>query len=240
VSEFAPDGLDINLACHAPAIRKGRAGSGLFEDAAMLSAVLGTVRRRWGGLLTVKIRLGRDAPGWEAAFAERLRLFEDSGVDAVILHPRFLEEKFKRRARHELYAWTSSLTRLPLIASGDITGEATLRRNAALFQPVSGVMVGRMAVARPWVFAAWERPLEVDLAGVWFRMHAYISEDFRPGQALARIKMFTEYYARNFVFGHTFGAAVRTAPTLDAARERAAAFFAGSPALDPEPSLTGL
>lgn len=240
LSEIGPGGLDLNLACHAPVIRKLDAGSRLFEDAAGLEAVLQTVRRSWPGLLTVKIRLGRDAPGWEERFAERMRLFEESGVDAVALHPRFFEDKFKRRARHELLPWAVSLTRLPVIANGDITGPGSILEKPGYFENVAGVMIGRMAAARPWVFASWDRPVAVDHAGVWNRLAGYIAEDFPPDQALVRIKIFTKYYARNFRFGHGFQVAVQNAPTLDAARERADAFFSRSPALDAEPSLMGL
>jgi len=240
LSEIGADGLDINLACHAPLIRMRAAGSRLFDNLPVLAAVLETTRRCWPGLLTVKVRLGRAAPDWEARFAERMRLFEAAGVDAVILHPRFFEDKFKRRARHELLAWAASLTRLPLIANGDIRGAETVRGKPAWFGHVAAVMVGRMAVARPWVFAAWERPVAVDYADVWRRLFEYTCEDFPPGRALGRIKLFTEYYARNFQFGHALQVAVQNACTLESARERADEFFRASPAILPEPSLDGV
>ena len=240
LSEIGPDGIDLNLACDAPSIRGVDAGSGLFENLDGLSAILREARRCWPGLLTVKIRLGRDAPGWKERLTERMRLFEESGVDAVILHPRFFEDKFKRRARHELYAWAASLTRLPLIANGDITGPGTIRESPALFEPTRGLMIGRMAVVRPWLFASWEKPVNADYAGTWNRLCDYVCEDFPPERALGRMKVFTKYYARNFRFGHGFDTAVQNAPTLEAARERAGAFLGASPALDAEPSLMGL
>ncbi len=240
LSEIAPDGIDLNLACHAPAIRRLDAGSQLFENLPALESVLKTARARWPGLLTVKIRLGRNTPDWKERFVERMKRFEDSGVDAVVLHPRFFEDKFKRRARHELFAWAASLTRLPLIANGDITGPETIRNAADLFKPACGLMIGRMAAAQPWVFASWNPSLNIDHADVWRRLFDYLCEDFEPEIAIRRIKIFTEYYARNFQFGHSFYTAVQNAPTLDAVRERADAFFAASPALNAEVPLMGL
>lgn len=240
LSEIAPDGIDINLACHAPTIRRLDAGSRLFENLPVLTSVLKTVRTCWPGLLTVKIRLGCDTPEWKDRFVGRMKLFEDSGVDAVVLHPRFFEDKFKRRARHELLAWAASLTRLPLIANGDITGPETILKNPDLFKPACGLMIGRMTAARPWVFASWDRVLEINHADVWRRLFDYIGEDFDPAIAISRVKIFTEYYARNFQFGHSFYTAVQNAPTLEAVRERADAFFDTSPALNTEPSLMGL
>ena len=240
LSEISPDGIDVNLACYAPVIRQIGAGSGLFENLPALASVLRSVRRCWPGPFTVKIRLGHATIGMEDRFAERLRLIEGSGVDAITLHTRFFEDKFKRRSRHELFAWAASLTKLPIIANGDIKSAATLREHTALFESVAGIMVGRMAIAQPWIFAAWERPLEIDYGEVWLRLHAYISEDFTPAVAIKRMRLFTKYYARNFQFGHTFNTAIHNAATMEVARVRAAEFFAGAPVRHREPSLLGL
>lgn len=240
LSEIAPDGIDINLACYAPVIRLMGAGSELFENLPALGTILRGVRKAWPGHFTVKIRLGHSTVGAEDRFVERLRLIEDSGVDAITLHTRFFEDKFKRRSRHELFTWAAGLTTLPIIANGDITGAAIVREHAELFAPVVGLMVGRTAIARPWIFAGWDRPVEVDYGEVWMRLHEYIAEDFAPEVAIKRVKLFSKYYARNFHFGHTFNTAIHNSPTMAVARERAAAFFAAEPALHREPSLLGL
>lgn len=240
LSEIAPDGIDLNLACYAPVIRQLDAGSRLFENLPALEKVLRAVRLHWPGLLTVKIRLGSSTLGSEARFAERLKVIEECGVDALTLHTRYFEDKFKRRAKHELFVWAGSFTRLPVIANGDILGAATARSNPAAFAGVSGLMVGRMAAARPWIFAGWDRPLAPDYPGVWRKLAGYIGEDFPPAVAIKRLRLFTTYYARNFHFGHSLFVAVQNAPTLEIAREKAEAFFALAPAVFDEPSLQGI
>ncbi len=240
LSEIGPDGLDINLACYAPVIRQLDAGSRLFENLEALGEVLRSVRKNWSGLLTVKIRLGHDTVGSESRFVERLRVIEDCGVDAITLHTRFFEDKFKRRSRHELFQWAAAQTKLPIFANGDILGAETVRQNPDLFRNVAGLMLGRMAAARPWLFAAWDRDMAIDFGQVWHRLFEYIREDFSPEIAIRRVRLFTKYYARNFHFGHTFNTSVQNAPTLDVMRERAGAFFATAPAVFAEPSLQGL
>jgi tRNA-dihydrouridine synthase len=240
LSEVAPDGIDLNLACYAPVIRQLDAGSRLFENLPGLEKVLRAVRLHWPGLLTVKIRLGSSTLGSEARFAERLKVIEECGVDALTLHTRYFEDKFKRRAKHELFVWAGSFTRLPIIANGDILGPATARNNPAAFAGVSGLMIGRMAAARPWIFAGWDRALEPDYPGVWRKMAAHIAEDFPPEVAVKRLRLFTTYYARNFHFGHSLFVAVQNAATLEVAREKADAFFALAPAVFDEPSLQGI
>jgi tRNA-dihydrouridine synthase len=240
LSEIAPDGIDLNLACYAPVIRRLQAGSRLFEDLPALEKVLRLVRAHWDGLLTVKIRLGSSTLGSEGRFVERLRVIEDCGVDALTLHSRFFEDKFKRKANHDLFAWAGSLTPLPVIANGDIVGPETARKNPTAFAGVSGLMIGRMAVARPWLFAGWKSPVRPDYHDVWKRMADGITEDFPERVAIKRLRLFTTYYARNFHFGHTLYVATRNAPSVEIARERADAFFSTNPRVFEEPSLQGI
>jgi len=240
LSELSPDGIDLNLACYAPAIRRLTSGSRLFEDVPTLEKVLRAVRSAWPGLLTVKIRLGSSTLGSEARFAERLRVIENCGVDALTLHCRYFEDKFKRRALHEVFVWASSLSRLPLIANGDIRSASTARDNPAAFAGVSGLMVGRMAAVRPWIFAGWNRPVVPDYPGVWNRIAEAIAEDFPPVLAIKRLRLFTTYYARNFHFGHLLDVAVHNAPTVEVAREKAGDFFSRSPTVLDEPSVQGI
>ena len=199
------------------------------------------LRRHFAGPLTVKIRLGRQTPRWRERLGERLRLLADEGVDALTLHPRFAEDKLKRSARHGLYAELAAETCLPIIANGDIISPAYVRDRPAPFAAAAGLMIGRMAAAQPWIFAQWHQPgLVVQHAEVWRRLYDYIVEDFAAPQALARVKIFTAYFARNFLFGHTLFKRVQSAPDLVAARERADVFFTTQPALCRHPSLDGI
>ncbi|HAM36460.1 MAG TPA: hypothetical protein DEB40_13080 [Elusimicrobia bacterium] len=236
-----PDGLDLNAACAAPTVVRQGCGSDLFEDAPRLRAILRVMRRCFPGPLFAKIRLGRQSEGWQSRLEERLRLLADEGVDALTIHPRFFEEKFKRSARHALYAELARQARLPVIASGDIRGPEDLRANAAHLAPASGVMVGRMAAACPWVFARWRDPgLRVDRAEVWRRLCGYIAEDFEPARALVRLKVIAPYFARNFHFGHTFFKAVHGAHDFATARRRSEEFLSAGPALARHVSLDGI
>jgi tRNA-dihydrouridine synthase len=240
LAEAGADALDLNLACNAWSIRSCSAGSALFEDLDSLRVVLPRIRKLWPHVLTVKIRFGHQRPEWQLRFAERLRFLEEAGVDAVILHARFFEERFKRRARHELLPWAASLTKLPLIANGDLTGPDTLENRADHFQSASAIMIGRMAVARPWLFATWDQPAEVDLAAIWDKMYHYIAEDFPPALALRRLQMFTRYFAANYKFGHHFNVELARASSLEEIRVRAHDFFSRAPATMAQPTVAGL
>lgn len=232
--------LDLNLACDALSIRAQESGSALWDNPAALRAVVSQVRQYWDKLLTVKIRLGSRRPDWRDGFAERLRFLEEAGVDAVILHPRFFEDKFGRSAKLDLIPWAASLTRLPLIANGDLTSAAQVASLGEHLRPARAIMIGRMAIACPWVFAAWNQPLKVNYQDIWNRMCDYICEDFPAPTALRRIKMFAKYYACNFLFGHQFHTELSRRETLAEVRQYADEFFARGPAMLTQPVVGGL
>jgi tRNA-dihydrouridine synthase len=242
LAAVAPDGLDLNSACPAPSVRLQGGGAHLFEDAERLRDVVRTLRAHFAGPLTVKLRLGHPTAGWRERLRERLRMLAGEGVDALTIQPRFMREKLNRPARHDLYAELAAESGLPVIANGDLTTPESYRERAAHLAPAAGLMLGRIAAVRPWIFAQWHRPdLAVDHAEVWNRLLDYLREDFhREGQALARIKIFTSYFGRNFTFGHTLFVAVQTAPDLATAQARANEFFAARPALCRFPSLDGI
>ena len=229
---LAPDAIDLNLACNAASVRKRRGGSSLFGDVARLRTVLRGLRAHFAGPLLVKIRLGDEGDGWPERLRERLRLFEDEGVDAVVVHARYRSEKLGRPARPWLYPALAGQTRLPIIANGDLNGPAWVARHAEPLSAARGLMVGRMLVACPWLFGRWRDPaLPVEHEAIWDRYCDYLLEDFPEGDALKRLKIFTPYFARNFFFGHNLFMDIQNAPDFAAARARAQAFFASSPRL---------
>ncbi len=239
LGEHGADAVDLNLACDAHAIRARASGSALFENLEALTTVVTSLRRHWPGLLTAKIRLGARHPDWQARFTQRIRILEACGADALVLHPRFFEDKFRGRARHEHLAWVSTLTRLPLIANGDLTGPESVHAQAKTLQPAAAIMIGRMAIAQPWIFAAWNDPHTVDPADFWRRLHDHVLADFPPTTALRRLQTFTKYFAANYAFGHRFWVDATHCTSLEALRDTAQQFFDRKPARLRHPVVAG-
>ena len=243
LKNVSPAALDLNAGCPAPEMKKVRTGAALFEDTGRLETVLRKLRENWNGILTIKCRLWKTETGWKDEFVKRLRIIEDCGVDAVFVHPRFFHEKLKRRARWEIFPWICDQTRLPVIASGDIAGASDLIQNAACFAPVKGIMIGRQAVVRPWLFremSSGHGMETIDYAEVWKRYFDYVNEDFLPEKAIGRLKEFTKYYSCNFFFGHLLKSMSQGAPSLDALCERAMGFLSARPRVVARPSVSGI
>jgi len=227
VSAFGAEIVDLNLACPAPAIAgKRRAGGHLLSDLPLIAEILAALRPVITCPLTVKIRLGVQP---DLLFLQDLvAVLEEQGVDAITLHPRLTTEKLKRRARWEYIGHLKEMTRLPVIGNGDVlTGEDCL----TMFSQTGcdGVMIGRAAVQRPWIFAEiLGKPPEVTAEFLWSTYQEawrLITEFFPAHQALGRVKEFTWYFSKNLHFGHRLAARMQNLPTLAACREFTEAEF---------------
>ncbi len=242
-----PFGIDLNLGCPAPKIRTRSAGISLFHDAPRLDNTLATLRRNWDGILTVKCRLGNDPKRWHEVFQENIKIFGRHGVDAITIHPRFSKDKLKRRARWEFFPLIADLTDIPIIGNGDIISFAPLAEKPQFFISLKGLMLGRIAVVKPWIFTEFFRPLSsgqskttIDYAEIWDRFYRYTVEDFPPEKAIGRIKEFTSYYARNFFFGHELYRTVQGADDLRSLYANAQAFLSANPRICREISVAGI
>jgi nifR3 family TIM-barrel protein len=100
--------------------------------------------------LTAKMRLGWDDASIVAPqLAKRL---EDAGVAMVTIHGRTTEMKFSGQARLDGIAQVvAAVNHIPVIGNGDVRSPHDAARMMQL-TGCAGVMIGRAALARPWIF----------------------------------------------------------------------------------------
>jgi len=141
--------IDINMGCPAKKVCNVHAGSALLEDEALVARILEAVVGAVDVPVTLKIRTG-PAPGRRNA-VRIARLAEAAGVQALAIHGRTRACAFGGQAEYETIAEVKSRVRIPVIANGDVhTPEDAKRVLAAT--GADGVMVGRAAQGRPWLF----------------------------------------------------------------------------------------
>ena len=141
-------GIDVNMGCSAPAIVRTGAGVRWMSDIEKSGALIRRLRPHTKRRLSVKLRTGpSDDFDYLVRFCRRL---EEEGVDLITLHPRTAKEKFKRKARWDYVSALRKELHVPLAGNGDIaSAEEMLSRSSEC----DAVMIGRLAVRRPWVFA---------------------------------------------------------------------------------------
>ena len=141
--------IDINMGCPAKKICNVMAGSALLRDEALVGRILDAVVRRAGAPVTLKIRTGWDRQSRNAARIARIA--EAAGIQALTIHGRTRADLFAGEAEYDTIAAVKAVTRIPVIANGDIDSPdkaaAVLRRCGA-----DALMIGRAAQGNPWIF----------------------------------------------------------------------------------------
>ena len=147
--ESGADILDINMGCPVKKVVKTGAGAALLRDRIKVEKIVSAVRLACPIPLTVKIRTGW-SPDQPSAL-EIAKVIEGCGADAITIHPRFASQGFSGEAD---WAWIERLKEkinISIIGNGDIlepSDALEMKRQTGC----DGVMIGRGAVANPWIF----------------------------------------------------------------------------------------
>ncbi len=144
--------IDINMGCPAKKICNVQAGSALLKDedlvARILAAVL-DVAQPAGIPVTLKIRTGWDRSQRNALRVARIA--EDAGIAALAIHGRTRADQYRGEAEYDTIREVKRSVSIPVIANGDI--DSPEKAQAVLeYTGVDGIMVGRAAQGRPWIF----------------------------------------------------------------------------------------
>ena len=202
-------GIDINMGCSAPAITRIGAGVRWMADIEKAAALIRQVRPRTRRRLSVKLRTGlTDNFDYLVRFCRRL---EDEGVELITLHPRTAKEKFKRSPRWDYVSALRGELRIPLAGNGDIaSAEEMLSRSGEC----DAVMIGRLAVRQPWVFARIQSikasggktlsaaAPKIDLEETGLRFLELLSRYQPPEFHLSRARRFFSYFCDNLKWGN--------------------------------------
>lgn len=139
--------LNLNMGCPYGRMNVG-CGGGMLERPQTLPGILRGLREAIAGSFSIKVRAGYSDP--EQIFS-LLPVFEDAGVDFLVLHARTVAQRYDGDADHGITARVVKQTRLPVIANGDIgsaeDGHRVLRETGA-----AGLMLGRGAMRDPLLF----------------------------------------------------------------------------------------
>ena len=99
--------------------------------------------------VTLKIRTGWDLENRNCV--EIAKIAEQSGIQALTIHGRTRACKFEGEAEYEHIRLVKQQVSIPVIANGDIT--SAQKAKAVLDDTgADGIMIGRGALGRPWLF----------------------------------------------------------------------------------------
>ncbi|MEY3090231.1 MAG: tRNA dihydrouridine synthase DusB [Pseudomonadota bacterium] len=148
--------IDLNCGCPAPKIVNNLQGSSLLTDLPKMAETIRTIKKYSNKEYTsVKMRLGFD----EKNHVEIAKLCEDNGADYIAVHGRTRAGRYKAAVDYDAIAEIKKAVSIPVIANGDIDSPQkakwVLEHTGA-----DGVMIGRAAVGKPWIFHQMKEGIE--------------------------------------------------------------------------------
>src|SRR5580658_7150922 len=172
--------IDINMGCPAKKVCNRLAGSALLKDEALVADILRAVVSAVSVPVTLKTRTG-----WDLTHKNGIRIAriaEDCGIQALAIHGRTRADMYRGTAEHETVRSIKESIGIPVFANGDIDSPLRAREILAA-TGCDGIMIGRAAQGRPWIFdevnfflAAGELRRELALENVRDIMRAHLED----------------------------------------------------------------
>ncbi len=148
-ADSGADIIDINMGCPAKKVCNVMAGSALLKHEQLVARILEAVVNAVDIPVTLKIRTGWDKANRNGVTIARIA--QESGVQALAVHGRTRACAYLGDAEYDTIAEIKNAVSIPIIANGDITTPEKAKY-VLDYTNVDGIMIGRAAQGRPWIF----------------------------------------------------------------------------------------
>src|SRR5690349_4879891 len=141
--------IDINMGCPAKKVCNAAAGSALLANEPLVTRIVTAVVRAVDVPVTLKIRTGPNPRERNAVTIARIA--EDAGIAALAVHGRTRACLFVGSVEYETIRAVVDAVGIPVFANGDVETPERAREVLA-YTGAAGLMIGRAAQGRPWIF----------------------------------------------------------------------------------------
>ncbi|NOY38000.1 MAG: tRNA dihydrouridine synthase DusB [Chlorobi bacterium] len=154
-----PDLIDINYGCPVRKIVRRGAGAGMLKNIPYMIELTRAIVEVVTLPVTVKTRLGWDEQNKD--IVRMAELLQDTGIKAITIHGRTGTQMYKEVSDWTLIAEVKKnpVMHIPVIGNGDIDSPLKAKEMLEKF-PVDGIMIGRAAIGKPWLFGQVKHFLE--------------------------------------------------------------------------------
>ena len=148
VEKLNPDFIDINCGCWIKNHVARNEGAGLLRDLPLFEKIVKATVKATQLPVTVKTRLGWDEQS--IVILDVAKMVEAAGAKALTLHCRTRSQAHSGFADWSWLKKIKKVISIPVIGNGDIACPEDVQ--AMLETGCDGVMIGRGAIANPWIF----------------------------------------------------------------------------------------
>ncbi len=155
------DVIDLNCGCPVPKVVKNGEGSALTQDPDKIYAIIKAMKSAVPNKhVTCKTRLGFKKNDYTAI--EIAKAVQEAGGDMLTVHGRTREDCFSGAVDYGKIARVKESVTIPIIGNGDVVDKRSYER--MLDTGVDGVMIGRGAIGRPYIFSELQdKPFRCDV-----------------------------------------------------------------------------
>jgi nifR3 family TIM-barrel protein len=210
------DHIDLNFGCPAPKVTRQGGGAALPWKLELFRRIVGAAVEASGGRpVTVKLRAGIDAA--HLTFLEAGLAAQAEGAAGIALHARTMVQHYSGKADWGLIAQLKAEVKsIPVLGNGDVF-EADDAVRLLDETGCDGVVVGRGALGRPWLFADLAAAARGSAVRVrpalgfvmdTVRRHAALLVDYRgsPEAGVRELRGHMSWYFRGYPVGPAFRA----------------------------------
>lgn len=230
-------GVDLNFGCSMAAICKKGCGAALLKTPDKAARIVSAVRKAVTLPVFVKYRTGwSDDPRFPTDMAAR---FEQAGADALTFHPRVAPDRRNRPPKWDIISQVQNAVTIPVFGNGNLFTEQDGIRMLAQ-TGCRGLSLGRIAVARPWIFSQWTGATQVD-DGIYHatarRLLDLLEYHYPAPFNLKLFKKFAPYFCANFKFSLFLLKQLNQAKTMDEMKQAVDHLFLPCPETLAVPNL---
>lgn len=145
------DFVDLNLGCPIDLVYREGGGCALLHRTRILELCVRNLNKIMKIPLTIKTRTGVYSK--ENVAHNLVPQFKEWGVSAVTIHGRSREQRYTRSADWQyVQQCAEAAGDMPLFGNGDIMSYEDYKLAKETAPAISGVMIGRGALIKPWIF----------------------------------------------------------------------------------------
>lgn len=205
---------------------------------------VGAVVRGAGKRFSVKLRLG-DEDFTTEGFFSFIDMLAQRGVQQVALHPRTKKEKYRRPPRlHYVGQLVKYIEEkgyaIQVVLNGGVSDGASAKKAQEQGSGISGIMIGRAAAQKPWVFKqiADYRATGQQVSSGAFTVDLLETarnfieqlQHFQPQEFYkTRLQRFFAFYSDNVQFAHHLRTRLLNHPTPEGCLQQLEEYFAAAP-----------
>ena len=183
--------IDINLGCPHPPIAGKKKGSGMLAHPAMCEELFVALSKIEEVRYSIKMRLGYDSfHQWQ----DILPLMDIISPMEIVVHPRMGKQMYRGEVNTDEFSMLYEACHYPIIYNGDITSTSQIELLQHRYPQLSGVMVGRALLAKPYLFCNFVDGADLE------RFHTLLYSQYRRSltggehQILTKMKSLWEYF----------------------------------------------